>query len=139
MVREWRHLKLLKRSGRGHDPAGVKATAAGELAVICPACPQPGRNLPEDWRDAPREKRYVHLFPRCNLELTQGRWLYALFLAIDANFRLKRKLVSNSARDPGLSKGWAYFVEEYSYKEFLSERIDMPQEVSTPSVLSRFT
>jgi hypothetical protein len=136
MVREWRHLKLLKRSGRGHDPAGVEATVAGECAVICPACPQPGRNLPDDWRDAPWEKRcIVYFFLRGNLELTRCRWLYALFLAIDANFRLKRKLVSNSARDPGLGKGWAYFVEEYDYKEFLRERIDMPQEVSTPSLL----
>jgi hypothetical protein len=73
--------------------------------------------------------------PCGNLQLTPCRWLYALFLAIDANFRLKRKLVSNNARDPGLSKGWAYFVEEYEYKEFLRERIDMPQEVSTPSIL----
>jgi hypothetical protein len=53
MVRQWRHLKLLKRSARGHDPNGVSATRQGECAVICPACPQPGKNLPDNWQDAP--------------------------------------------------------------------------------------
>jgi hypothetical protein len=52
MVHEWRHLRQLQRAGRGHDPSGVNATQAGELAVICPACPQPGRNLPEGWESA---------------------------------------------------------------------------------------
>jgi len=41
---------MLKRAGRGQDPEGAGATAQGELAVECPACPHPGRNLPDDWR-----------------------------------------------------------------------------------------
>ena len=45
MVRQWRHLKMLKRSGRGHDPAGVLNSKEGECAVLCPACPQPGKNM----------------------------------------------------------------------------------------------
>jgi hypothetical protein len=53
MVREWRHIKMLKRAGRGHDPTGVGGTTAGELAVPCRACPIPGVNLPADWEDAP--------------------------------------------------------------------------------------
>jgi hypothetical protein len=57
-------------------------------------------------------------------------WIYALFVAIDANFRLKRKIVSNNITDPSLSRGWAYFVEEAGYKEFLAEKIDVAQEVS---------
>lgn len=54
MIREWRHLKMLKRSGRGHDPKGIDATTQGECAVLCPACPHPGKNLPANWKDAPR-------------------------------------------------------------------------------------
>ena len=42
----------LKRGGRGHDPAGVDATSNGELTVECPACPHPGRNLPDGWENA---------------------------------------------------------------------------------------
>lgn len=56
-------------------------------------------------------------------------WLYGLFLAIDANFRLKRKKVSSDASDPSLSKGWAYVVEESAYKEYIRKREDVRQEV----------
>lgn len=59
MIREYRHLKMLKRAGRGHDPLGTAATRPGECAVLCPACPQPGINLPEGWQDAPPDKQYV--------------------------------------------------------------------------------
>ena len=59
MVREWCYLKMLKRAGRGHDPAGVKATQPEELAVLCPACPHPGINLPDGWKDVPLWARYV--------------------------------------------------------------------------------
>jgi hypothetical protein len=57
MVREWRHLKMLKRAGRGHDPSGVENTKRGECAVLCPACPQPNKNLPDDWQTAPKTKQ----------------------------------------------------------------------------------
>ncbi|KAH9906094.1 uncharacterized protein B0H18DRAFT_1132035 [Fomitopsis serialis] len=46
-------------------------------------------------------------------------WPYHLFVGIDANFRLKRKDVSTDAVDPGLNRGYAYFVEEKAYKAFL--------------------
>jgi CxC2 like cysteine cluster associated with KDZ transposases len=56
-IQIWRHLKMLERAGRGHDPAGVEATKFGECAVECPACPHPEKNLPDDWKSAPPEKR----------------------------------------------------------------------------------
>ncbi|KAH7918389.1 hypothetical protein BV22DRAFT_1024674 [Leucogyrophana mollusca] len=117
MIREWRHLKMVKRSGRGHEPGGVEDTKEGELAVTCPACPHPGKNLPDGWQSVSSSRR----------------WIYGLFVAIDANFRLKRKAVSKDSVDPGLSRGWAYFVEELAYKTHLLERIDELQEKSTCS------
>ena len=45
MLRQWRHLQLLKRAGRGYYVEGVNSTRPGELALLCPACPQPGINL----------------------------------------------------------------------------------------------
>ncbi|KAM6504124.1 hypothetical protein JOM56_001067 [Amanita muscaria] len=57
IVREWRHIRLLKRMGRGHDPAGVAGTREGECAILCPACPQPGKNLPDGWQEAPENKQ----------------------------------------------------------------------------------
>ncbi|RDB21620.1 hypothetical protein Hypma_011223 [Hypsizygus marmoreus] len=47
-------------------------------------------------------------------------WLYRLFLGIDANFRLKRKLVSNWIKDPALGDGWAYFVQSSNFRDFLN-------------------
>ncbi|OAX33799.1 hypothetical protein K503DRAFT_794391 [Rhizopogon vinicolor AM-OR11-026] len=117
MIREWRHLKMLKRAGRGHDPGGIENTRSGECAVLCPACPQPDKNLPHDWRAAPK---------------TKG-WIYGLFLAIDTNFRLKRRNMSKDSNDPGLSRGWAYFVDETTYKGYLQAHSGKLQERSTCS------
>ncbi|KAG1817161.1 uncharacterized protein BJ212DRAFT_1576808 [Suillus subaureus] len=117
IIQEWQHLKMLKRVGRGYDPSSVKNTKSGECAVLCPACPQPGRNLPDNWEEAPKE---IH-------------WLYGLFLAIDANFRLKRRMVSKDSVDPGLSHGWAYFVEETTYKKFIQSHGGTLQQKSTCS------
>ncbi len=52
MVRQWRHVMLAKRAGRGHDSGGIEATAQAGLALKCRACPQPGVNLPLDWENA---------------------------------------------------------------------------------------
>jgi CxC2 like cysteine cluster associated with KDZ transposases len=54
--RIYRHLKLLQRTGRGHDPAGVIATSPGQCAIECPACPHPDRNLPPDWAQVRQDK-----------------------------------------------------------------------------------
>ncbi|KAF7970361.1 hypothetical protein HWV62_24272 [Athelia sp. TMB] len=114
MVREWRHIKLLKRAGRGHVPEGPgpSSAAQGDCAVICPACPHPGRNIPDDWAER------------------EDKWVYALFLAIDANFRLKRKDVSSDAADPSLNRGRAYFVEENRYKTHLAAYGDQEETKS---------
>jgi hypothetical protein len=60
-MRIWRHLKMLKRAGRGQDPLGTEGTQERELAVECPACPHPGRNLPDGWEDAPPEVWWVFM------------------------------------------------------------------------------
>ena len=57
MIWQWHYLKLLKRAGRGHNPAGAQATKLGECAVLCPACPQPDKNLPPGWQDVPEDKQ----------------------------------------------------------------------------------
>lgn len=59
MIRMWRHLKLLKRGGRGYAINGVDGTSPGELALLCPACPYPFINLPGNWRKAPKESACV--------------------------------------------------------------------------------
>lgn len=53
------------------------------------------------------------------------RWLYTLYIAIDANFRLRRKDVSSEEKDPGLSKGFAYLVDDTAFREYLKEYLDL--------------
>ena len=57
IIREWRHICLLKRMGRGHSESGVNGTQEGQCAVLCPACPQPGVNLPLDWKERPESEQ----------------------------------------------------------------------------------
>lgn len=133
MVHEWRHLRQLQQAGRGHDPSGVIATQAGKLAVICPACSQPGRNLPEGWESAEPNLKWAAQIMQWNISerlTVYSRWRYALFIAIDTNFCLKRKAVSSDWVDPGLNTGWAYFVDEREYKSYLNDRVTEWQEVS---------
>ncbi|KAK7008375.1 hypothetical protein R3P38DRAFT_3210461 [Favolaschia claudopus] len=84
IIREWKNVRMLKRAGRGHAVDGVAGTRAGECALLCPACPQPGKNMIVGWQDVPDDKQFKN----------------ALFLAIDANFRLKRKDVSTEEKHP---------------------------------------
>ncbi|KAL1698469.1 hypothetical protein EV121DRAFT_284741 [Schizophyllum commune] len=119
-VRIWRYLKLLKRSGRANDqerpPSDVRP---GELALPCPACPRPGVNLPEGWESVDPARRY----------------LYVLFIALDACFRLKRRKISNRERDPSLADGGSYMVESGPFEEYI-KAADEQTEVSTCTGLS---
>ncbi|KAJ6486565.1 hypothetical protein C8R47DRAFT_1216667 [Mycena vitilis] len=105
MCREYRHLSLLIRGGRStaYDFTGVDGTKQGELAIDCPACPRPGVNMPKGWENASKEERF----------------LYTIFLALDACFRLKRRLVSSELKDPDLGPGWAYMLNTMPYREYL--------------------
>ena len=47
--RQWRDLKNRMESGLGHQ-LGPVSIPDGHMAIFCPACPQPGINLPEDWK-----------------------------------------------------------------------------------------
>ncbi|KAJ7198757.1 hypothetical protein GGX14DRAFT_536593 [Mycena pura] len=126
MTREYRHLQMCKRAGRGHDGVGVprtpgsselvygiEATKRGELAVPCRACPLPGINLPEGWENAPPETA----------------WLYQLMLSEDANFRLKGRDTSTREKDPTLGPGFAYMVEHDDYLKYVSKYAD-EEEIS---------
>jgi len=53
MSRLWRWMKKLKWAGIGHNGKSAMNVERGELANYCPACPQPGINLPENWKADP--------------------------------------------------------------------------------------
>lgn len=105
MCLQWRHLKLLKRSGRGNEASGVAGTKEGDLIVRCPSCPHPGINLPDGWETD-----------------TKHQDNYSLKVTEDANFRLKEQLVSSHSRDPGLVDGLGYFVARKDYESYVISR-----------------
>jgi hypothetical protein len=49
MSRLWRWMKKLKWAGVHHDRGDHMSPKSGTLANFCPACPQPGINLPASW------------------------------------------------------------------------------------------
>ncbi|KAJ7239435.1 hypothetical protein C8J57DRAFT_1564870, partial [Mycena rebaudengoi] len=115
ITRQWRNIQQIVRHGAAHSAGGIPAIKAGACALLCPACPQPGKNCAPGWRDLPPERRF----------------LYALFLAIDANFRMKRKNVSSEDDDPGLGDGWAFYCKVQEYMDHLGTHWNLEQEKST--------
>ncbi|KAJ7715644.1 hypothetical protein B0H16DRAFT_1805045 [Mycena metata] len=76
-------------------------------------------NLPEGWENASPEDAF----------------LYIIFLALDACFRLKRRMVSSELKDPSLGLGWSYMVESKPYRAYLLTVTDQ-KEMSTCSGLA---
>ena len=133
-VRQWRHLKDIKRGGAGHTSTAVDDLGDGALAIECPACPHPGRNLPPEWENESRDRAYV-LFNILTLEhsmTVHHRWLYSLFIAIDANFRLKLK--TRGINDPELGSGLAYFVNAPKFEAHLKSHVE-EEEVSLSNLV----
>lgn len=55
---------------------------------------------------------------------TFSRFLYAIFICLDANFRLKNNLTSNYSSDPGLGLGMAYMLPHGPYGEYVLSQAD---------------
>ncbi|KAJ7285548.1 hypothetical protein C8J57DRAFT_1215958 [Mycena rebaudengoi] len=106
----------LKRAGCGHIEDGVANIAQGQLRLDCRACPQLGWNLDEGWEKVPAFYKYI----------------YFLFLAQDANFRLSNQNVSSEAVDPILYDGCGYFCNQVEYKAHIAKHVD-EEEMSSCS------
>jgi hypothetical protein len=53
------------------------------------------------------------------------RFLYILYISVDANFKLKGK--DRGLDDVELMPGWGPFVEESAYETFISNYVDQPE------------
>jgi hypothetical protein len=51
--------------------------------------------------------------------------VYTLFLAVDANFKLKGK--NRGINDLELAPGWASFVEEGNYQDHIKNYVNQPE------------
>ncbi|KAI6032725.1 hypothetical protein F5J12DRAFT_779172 [Pisolithus orientalis] len=98
VARMWQLLKLLKWQG-SHTSA--EDASPGELVLFCPACPQPGINIPEDETD------YSH-------------WTLARSLVMDGNFKAEHMHPKDAGSEAWLMDGKGYMVASQPYKEYLS-------------------
>ncbi|EIM79073.1 uncharacterized protein STEHIDRAFT_69945, partial [Stereum hirsutum FP-91666 SS1] len=109
--RGWRNITAGKRAGRAYEEGGMETTADGELCPKCPACPIPLVNIPANYLDAPPDKK----------------WLYTFFVAIDGNFKLKRK--NHTFDDIHFSPGKGCFVDDGKYRATIDRHVDDEPEV----------
>jgi hypothetical protein len=71
------------------------------LTLFCPSCPQPGINLPLNWKDLPN-------------------WVIRRTITVDGNFHADHIKMRRPDQDIMLTNGQGYMVEEAQYKEYLS-------------------
>ncbi|KAG2007148.1 hypothetical protein CC2G_014864 [Coprinopsis cinerea AmutBmut pab1-1] len=96
--RQWRRLKELKRFGFGHTN---RNPGKGEMALFCAACPQPGINLPDNWREDPEE------------------WKYQRSLVADGNFVCVHRKQKDQGEDVYLKDGEGFMTESTRYRKHL--------------------
>ena len=109
--RQWNDLNMRKHSGIGHDPSSPWVNRPGGLALFCTACPQPGINLPENWKALPDQWRFRRAFVadgNFKAELHKGVWDKDIFL----------------------NQGLGYMVGQ-QYQDHLSATTKVIQEVLT--------
>ncbi|KAG1844237.1 hypothetical protein F4604DRAFT_1937648 [Suillus subluteus] len=88
--RQWRQLKQLKWHGFSHEKQKPKA---GELALFCPACPQPGVN--------------INLAER---NVSNPAWLYLRSLVMDGNFKAEHMFPANPTNEVALTDGLGFMT-----------------------------
>ncbi|KAI0324339.1 hypothetical protein GY45DRAFT_1395263 [Cubamyces sp. BRFM 1775] len=121
--RIYRHLTLVKRSGRQHQVV-IPGRLRQDLTVPCMTCPIPGFNLPSDWRDTPEHLRYLHRIVFC----------------ADGNYSLKKKTKPDDAHDMALSSGQGYIIPHVDMKEYLTKKYrgKAPEPDDIPIICSGF-
>ncbi|KAG0701033.1 hypothetical protein DFH29DRAFT_876211 [Suillus ampliporus] len=108
VARQWRQLKLLKWNGFGHDRRDPKD---GELALFCPACPQPSINV---------------TLPTQDDETTPG-WLYSHSLVMDGNFKAEHLHPAHPEDEVWLTDGQSFMVARARYQAHLGMAKDSAQ------------
>ncbi|KAG2111303.1 uncharacterized protein F5147DRAFT_573626, partial [Suillus discolor] len=103
-ARQWRQCKLYKWHGFAHKDDKPNE---GDLALFCPACPQPG----------------------INLDLSAGTvaqpddtpsWLMTRYLVMDGNFKAEHMHLVNPSDEVSLMDGLGFMVSDERYKSHLA-------------------
>jgi hypothetical protein len=96
----------------------------GELGLFCAACPQPGVNLPDNWKEDPET------------------WAYSRGFVLDGNFTCNHKVQRRPEDDVWLKNGEGYMVERERYAKHLATAKETKEVIFmsyTMETLSRTT
>jgi len=114
--RQWRDLKTRMEQGLGHRPE--MQTPDGSMATFCPACPQPGVNLPDDWKTKYPPYVLIKYIRICVLMVSQRKQLIRTFI-MDGNFSAEHMRHRSGEKDISLSAGMAFMANPELYKAHL--------------------
>ncbi|KAG0703425.1 hypothetical protein DFH29DRAFT_874531 [Suillus ampliporus] len=113
--RLWRDLMNRKWFGFAHDDR--QKPDKGDLAWFCPACPQPGINLPADW-----QVKYER-------QVICPRWLVSQRYVVDGNFTAQHMAMRKPQLDVSLSDGLGYMVKDQEYQTHLASAVESREQV----------
>jgi hypothetical protein len=136
MSRLWRWIKRLKWAGYGHNQKDPLKPEPGSLANFCPACPQVGINIPENWKDD--ENRWVIKHMLCAVVskmILHLRFVFKRVFVADGNFKADHVRQENSDADIWLWDGAGMAPNQAEYKQFLLDAIERLTVSTLPSPL----
>ncbi|KAN0137341.1 hypothetical protein V8E53_004786 [Lactarius tabidus] len=116
--RQWRDLKNRMKSGLGHK-AEQETSEDGSMSIFCPACPQPGVNLPNDWKTKYSPNELIRTF------------------IMDGNFSAEHMRYQTTEKDVSLSPGMAFMANPDLYKTHLQSGAEMIQ-VENPNTCNTY-
>ncbi|KAG1847069.1 hypothetical protein F4604DRAFT_1688189 [Suillus subluteus] len=105
VVRQWRKLNLMRWNGFGHQD---KQATPSDLALFCPACPQPGINVSLPTGDT----------MECNeCDMETPSWLYSRSLVMDGNFKGEHLHFANPSDEVSLMDGCGYMIGSHRHRQ----------------------
>lgn len=124
MTRIWRWMKKLKWAGYAGSAKKARDVGPGELAIFCPACPQQGINIPDNWRED--NARHVDIiFDKPILKLINHfSWVFKRIFVADGNFKADHIRQKNEVDDVWLSEGSGMIPKRTEYFSFLATAIE---------------
>ena len=113
------------KTGLGHQSDQV-TPEDGSMAIFCPACPQPGINLPPNWKE--KYSPYVFtLSPTLSYDICiYSNELIRTFI-MDGNFSAEHMRYRTTEKDVALSPGMAFMSNLDIYKSHLQNGAEMRQ------------
>ncbi|KDQ49420.1 hypothetical protein JAAARDRAFT_200858 [Jaapia argillacea MUCL 33604] len=102
--------QTMKWNGFGHGP--YKTPGPRELALWCAACPVPGINLPDNWKEDEQRKGY----------------LYTRILNLDGNMKVEQ--MTQKYVDSTLTDGGGFMVTDRPYQDSIHNSVEIKEKAT---------